>query len=88
MYKISTHTPLAGRDACVVYLTKQTVRFLLTRPSRGATVRTQATEPNDSISTHTPLAGRDSADIDSLTAEQLFLLTRPSRGATTSSPMM
>ena len=33
--------------------------FLLTRPSRGATVEVTATRVKTMISTHTPLAGRD-----------------------------
>ena len=34
--QISTHTPLAGRDATISNIT-QVFKFLLTRPSRGAT---------------------------------------------------
>ena len=34
-------------------------RFLLTRPSRGATGRTRVDHSGQRISTHTPLAGRD-----------------------------
>ena len=34
---ISTHTPLAGRDRLRAVLRASTVKFLLTRPSRGAT---------------------------------------------------
>ena len=35
--KISTHTPLAGRDQTRTAEAKPRIEFLLTRPSRGAT---------------------------------------------------
>ena len=57
--KISTHTPLAGRDKKRLRAAVQSFRFLLTRPSRGATYR-----------------------LLNWVARRLFLLTRPSRGAT------
>ena len=39
VFFISTHTPLAGRDPSVYTLLYIKVGFLLTRPSRGATVQ-------------------------------------------------
>ena len=36
-YYISTHTPLAGRNISTITACKWIARFLLTRPSRGAT---------------------------------------------------
>ena len=58
-------------------------KFLLTRPSRGATELVERLTAIVKISTHTPLTGRDFKEEDKdMTAEQ-FLLTRPSRGATT-----
>ena len=57
--QISTHTPLAGRDAgsIVAYLELDT--FLLTRPLRDVTQITLTDNVFSPISTHTPLAGRD-----------------------------
>ena len=57
-YIISTHTPLAGRDHISPRVFHATV-FLLTRPSRGATVFVIFLVVTGNISTHTPLAGRD-----------------------------
>ena len=56
---ISTHTPLAGRDAVFRLLMVLTIEFLLTRPSRGATRSIIHPGILRQISTHTPLAGRD-----------------------------
>ena len=36
---ISTHTPLAGRDISILLSAARQVQFLLTRPSRGATLK-------------------------------------------------
>ena len=80
-FNISTHTPLAGRDAIrqtpdvrqgdfyshaprgarLLYrhCRDQGHEFLLTRPSRGATIYRIPLLPLTEISTHTPLAGRD-----------------------------
>ena len=54
-------------------------QFLLTRPSRGATISILAATPEKLISTHTPLAGRDSPLSASCRRK---IHTRPSRGAT------
>ncbi len=56
---ISTHTPLAGRDFFLHNLFRYFMQFLLTRPSRGATMRYEDFIRYAEISTHTPLAGRD-----------------------------
>ena len=60
---ISTHTPLAGRDAAVTYAYPE-LKFQLTRPSRGATKVRFKYYGTPIISTHTPLAGRDEIEID------------------------
>ena len=56
-------------------------KFLLTRPSRGATEDALKLMLREYISTHTPLAGRDTG-IAPVFYTYEFLLTRPSRGAT------
>ncbi len=56
---ISTHTPLAGRDRTERSTSSGTMKFQLTRPSRGATAVCFADCVQQGISTHTPLAGRD-----------------------------
>ena len=57
--RISTHTPLAGRDLPRLPRLYRRRRFLLTRPSRGATQNGINHLICLGISTHTPLAGRD-----------------------------
>ncbi len=56
---ISTHTPLAGRDADKIRPRCLSYKFLLTRPSRDVTTGSRAVFFIPKISTHTPLAGRD-----------------------------
>ena len=56
---ISTHTPLAGRDAESTAVFRGEYRFLLTRPLRDVTDIAFTCDIAASISTHTPLAGRD-----------------------------
>ena len=56
---ISTHTPLAGRDANAFFPLEAYIKFLLTRPSRDVTEWNRAELETAVISTHTPLAGRD-----------------------------
>ena len=57
--RISTHTPLAGRDALSDAVLFDASEFLLTRPSRDVTQYEYTNSVTISISTHTPLAGRD-----------------------------
>ena len=57
--KISTHTPLAGRDVPLTASHPRKGGFQLTRPLRGATQRLFSALNVWNISTHTPLAGRD-----------------------------
>ena len=57
--KISTHTPLAGRDWRRSLKTHAHMTFQLTRPLRGATKMNSEYIAIAYISTHTPLAGRD-----------------------------
>ena len=64
--KISTHTPLAGRDKIRNIRISRITRFLLTRPSRGAILQVPVVQFAQIISTHTPLAGRDSIVSDVL----------------------
>ena len=58
--KISTHAPLAGRDA-IAAVSAGRNSFQPTRPLRGATTREIGLYLPLSISTHAPLAGRDLA---------------------------
>ena len=60
-------------------------KFLLTRPSRGATVCRKVRIYFTIVSTHTPLAGRDRNGKKRESSRSQFLLTRPSRGATNAS---
>ena len=55
---ISTHAPLAGRDA-IKRETQRVMQFQPTRPLRGATGMTALQKWLKEISTHAPLAGRD-----------------------------
>ena len=57
--KISTHTPLAGRDNIRFKFISIDSQFLLTRPLRDVTAELVNLYTVDGISTHTPLAGRD-----------------------------
>ena len=59
MAKISTHAPLAGRDADIAALTGERLAFQPTRPLRGATKLVIELAQLTRISTHAPLAGRD-----------------------------
>ena len=56
---ISTHAPLAGRDAAVDDFTLPSIEFQPTRPLRGATAAAGWAGGGVMISTHAPLAGRD-----------------------------
>ena len=99
---ISTHTPLAGRDAATSYAMPVYSDFYSHAP-RGARPVQSNFKGGTIISTHTPLAGRDSISIfrkknwkisthtplagrdrNRLHSRDMirFLLTRPSRGAT------
>ena len=61
--RISTHAPLAGRDAKTGYMTPVLESFQPTRPLRGATYMSGNLADALSISTHAPLAGRDSKSV-------------------------
>ena len=56
---ISTHAPLAGRDATAAGTVSLTAQFQPTRPLRGATDCAVFAACTYLISTHAPLAGRD-----------------------------
>ena len=77
---ISTHTPLAGRDTLRLEKSAQRSRFLLTRPSRGATSGAGYIFSLGKISTHTPLAGRDLEQAKAQ-AEQYNFYSHAPRGA-------
>ena len=80
--KISTHTPLAGRDNCRLLEECKKETFLLTRPLRDVTVPFSFSPRPLSISTHTPLAGRDVTELVVSSNNGGFLLTRPLRDVT------
>ena len=80
--RTSTHTPLARRDVTPANGIMDNARFLLTRPSRGATYL-----PGHSAGhilyfySHAPRGARHKSS-GGKDANSRFLLTRPSRGAT------
>ena len=74
-----SHAPRGARPMCSMRKIKS-VKFLLTRPSRGATNRKALNSYGMSISTHTPLAGRDKAVLKSVPAGTNFYSHAP-RGA-------
>ena len=78
---VSTHTPLAGRDVCIVRDRLSYTGFYSHAP-RGARLDLEVLFVRKVVSTHTPLAGRDSTILLCLSTFFWFLLTRPSRGAT------
>ena len=53
-----SHAPRGARQTQLTTRCQE-YKFLLTRPSRGATVTVYPSQGMDEISTHTPLAGRD-----------------------------
>ena len=53
-----SHAPRGARPLLLKFCDHRII-FLLTRPSRGATISIYSLLPNVHISTHTPLAGRD-----------------------------
>ena len=77
---ISTHTPLAGRNEEQIDVGSYDRKFLLTRPSRGATIIYLGDKQLSAISTHTPLAGRNLSGIRHLSGGQDFYSHAP-RGA-------
>ena len=79
---ISTHAPLAGRDAPVMARYEAAAKFQPTRPLRGATEKALDVLEAIVISTHAPLAGRDHASTVKLFSAPRFQPTRPLRGAT------
>ena len=81
-YCISTHAPLAGRDAHGSITTSPGSVFQPTRPLRGATASLLQSMGGDTISTHAPLAGSDRRLSSALIRRSRFQPTRPLRGAT------
>ena len=81
MSQISTHTSLAGRDPLRNGISKEILKFLLTRPSRGATLNRQKERLTYSFLLTRLLRGATAAGrLFLLTG--VFLLTRLLRGAT------
>ena len=81
--RISTHTPLAGRDRPAFYF-RIACRFLLTRPLRGATFQFEdGAQFQIDFYSHAPCGAR-LIPIVEWRANNEFLLTRPLRGATKS----
>ena len=79
---ISTHTPLAGRDAWARRRKTALREFLLTRPLRGATLAgTSLTGYRTAFLLTRPLRGATTGQRDQV-RPVVFLLTRPLRGAT------
>ena len=76
-----SHAPRGARPT-IPPTPSMTSSFLLTRPSRGATICDRYRALSSTISTHTPLAGRDRSRRTYNIPVFSFLLTRPSRGAT------
>ena len=107
--QISTHTPLAGRDLVAImrphkrqYFYSHAPRgarrlfasffyvregFLLTRPSRGATIIKMMPRPGGYISTHTPLAGRD-LHISIWSHSAQYFYSHAPRGARPNPPLL
>ena len=84
---ISTHAPLAGRDAARSHIVSCSPAFQPTRPLRGATDVDSPAAAATAISTHAPLAGRDLAASRSTTLRTHFnprapCGARPTRSAT------
>ena len=80
-YKISTHTPHAGRDRS----SRQTIprgKISTHTPHAGRDRKSKMQRKSCLISTHTPHAGRDRAKNSAGLSAAKFLLTRPMRGAT------
>ena len=81
--EISTHTPHAGRDLTSAALSAAHLRFLLTRPMRGATASCSAGPAETVFLLTRPMRGATGcAERKRYHGE--FLLTRPMRGATAS----
>ena len=80
--RISTHTPLAGRDVFRIRCIPFPPEFLLTRPLRDVTKEVGRADMQELISTHTPLAGRDGKRVWLGLDLSEFLLTRPLRDVT------
>ena len=80
--RISTHTPLAGRDRSRSPPHYPGIKFQLTRPLRGATVRRAIAEARRAhFNSHAPCGARRNRR-SSDAGLMLFQLTRPLRGAT------
>ena len=79
--RISTHTPLAGRDEKTASL-MYAIKISTHTPLAGRDCCASRNTAQVPISTHTPLAGRDPYSTLAPSCRSTFLLTRPSRGAT------
>ena len=79
--RISTHTPLAGRDREGQQAVHNS-RISTHTPLAGRDEIELSVEQIEQISTHTPLAGRDATGTKAVDIIELFLLTRPLRDVT------
>ena len=78
---ISTHTPLAGRDQCPI-LMRTVILYFYSHAPRGARRGcSRASWYSHYFYSHAPRGARPMPDIDE-NGNPIFLLTRPSRGAT------
>ena len=81
---ISTHAPLAGRDAVCFGADVVSAENFNPRAPCGARRNSRRSCLTSSISTHAPLAGRDSQPTQAGVDHSAFQPTRPLRGATIS----
>ena len=79
---ISTHAPLAGRDALVLDGALVEHRISTHAPLAGRDNLIKGVNVTIGISTHAPLAGRDAGGKTASCGELIFQPTRPLRGAT------
>ena len=83
---ISTHAPLAGRDARLPVSTPEGRTISTHAPLAGRDLGVTAHSGTTYISTHAPLAGRDGRARWYTIPKSVFQPTRPLRGATNVSP--
>ena len=81
-FEISTHTPLAGRDAARFRCMRRKPQFLLTRPLRDVTIAVIVSVRNGTFLLTRPLRDVTTNHIPSSQRTPLFLLTRPLRDVT------
>ena len=81
--KISTHTPLAGRDQATSRMTEDVLFHFYSHAPRGARLyRRYMVLYTPDFYSHAPRGARQGAFFVFIAIDYEFLLTRPSRGAT------